>query len=472
MNKIKNLFKKIIWILFSVPIYFKIMGIGAIVAVFFGTVSIFQIQRSLTYYLYEELRKNSFSIAFSLAESLTRPLAINDIFSIHQIIKSKIENMPDIQYIIIKDWKGDIVAHTFEKRIPESITNINIEPVSSQGDFKIIQSEKLIIFDVSVPILKGKAGILRLGISDKRIREVLFHLTKSFLITFSLCIIIGQILAILLTYLLVRPINHLVSISNKIRERDFQARAKIYSGDEIGKLALSFNQMAESLKNYEEEVNKRERERISLIKKIVSAQEDERKAIAQELHDHFGQSLSTMLLMTQSISPKDIDLKNKLKEIEIQIRNLIEDIRNLAFTLRPSILDDYGLDSALKKYIDKIMQHSKIKFDYQVINASENKRLQSYIETSLYRIAQEGISNILRHSNSTRASIILIYKNNEVLLLIEDDGIGFDLEKVLNEKRECLGLIGMRERVSLLEGSFKIDTSPGKGTSIQIKIPI
>jgi len=472
MMKLKNLLDKIIWIIFSVPLYFKIMGIGAIVAVVFGTVSLFQIQKSITYYLYEELKQNTFSIAFSLAEALARPLAINDIFSVHQIIKSKFDNMPEIQYIIIKDWKGDVVAHTFEQRIPFSIANLENNFALSKEDFKIIQNDKFLIFDVSAPILKGKAGTLRLGVSDQKIKNVLSQLTKFFLFTFSLCIIIGQILALLLTYLLVRPINHLVMVSNRIRQRDFNVKSKIYSADEIGKLALAFNQMAISLKEYEEEVRNKERERISLIKKIVSAQEDERKAIAQELHDHFGQSLSTMLLMAQSISPQEKDFKSKLKEIEFQIKNLIDDIRNLAFTLRPSILDDYGLESALKRYLDSIMKHSKIKFDFQVIPSSEERRLPTHIETSLYRIAQEAISNILRHSKAKRASILLLYKNKEIMLIIEDDGIGFNLENTLSEKRECLGLIGMRERVNLLEGSFDIETSPGKGTSIHIKIPI
>jgi signal transduction histidine kinase len=146
-------------------------------------------------------------------------------------------------------------------------------------------------------------------------------------------------------------------------------------------------------------------------------------------------------------------------------------VSKLAFYLRPSILDDYGLDSALRRYFSETMKYSQVKIVYQYISPDE-WRLPTLLETTLYRITQEAIANILRHANASQASVILIQRDNEVTLLIEDDGAGFDPAMLQTESKLCLGLIGMRERATLLGGNFSIESSRGKGTTIRIKIPI
>jgi HAMP domain-containing protein len=290
-NVIRESFSRFFWLLLSVPIYFKILGIGVLVAFLFGAVTLYQIQASLTRYLYKNLGQNTLSMAGSLSETLARPLIIDDIFSVHEIIRNNLESSTDIQYIIIQDVRGNVVAHTFVRRVPEDLLRVSLKDLPAQGKLQILQSPEALIFDATMPIQYGKAGTLRVGVSDERIREVMSSITQAFLWALALCVVIGQGLAILLTYILTRPINHLVMASNQIRKGDFQTRAAIFSSDEIGNLAMAFNQMAEGLQRYKEEVKKKESERVFLIKRIVTAQEEERKSIARELHDQLGSSL-------------------------------------------------------------------------------------------------------------------------------------------------------------------------------------
>lgn len=467
--------KFFVWLLLSVPISFKILGIGAVVAFLFGAVTLYQIQASLTRYLYENLKQNTYSMARSLSEVLTNPLIVDDIFSVHQILRNKIETSPDVRYLIIQDERGRVVAHTFGATVPEDLLQVSsngYRTSSSQEKLQIFKTSSALIFDVTMPIQYGKAGILRVGVSDEKIQEVMSSITRAFLWALGTCIVLGQALAILLTHILTRPINHLVMASNYIRKGEFETRAKVFSADEIGKLAVAFNQMVEGLERYKAEVKKKELERLFLIKRIVTAQEEERKNIARELHDQLGQYLSTLLLMIQSMD-KDRDFPaDHREEIEKKIRALIDEVGKLAFELRPAVLDDYGLDSALRRYFSETMKYSQTKIDYQYISPVESMRLPSLLETTLYRITQEAVTNALRHANANAVSVILMHRDNEVTLLIEDDGVGFDAAILQKESKDCLGLIGMRERATLLGGDFFIESAPGKGTAIRVKIPV
>jgi signal transduction histidine kinase len=138
--------------------------------------------------------------------------------------------------------------------------------------------------------------------------------------------------------------------------------------------------------------------------------------------------------------------------------------------MHPSILDDYGLNNALARYIDEISKASKIEIDYQYLCHDQLERLPVRTEVTLYRIAQEAITNIVRHARASHASVILMRSIKDSLLLIEDDGIGFDLEEVEREGLSHMGLIGMRERATLLGAEFTIESAPGNGVTIRVKI--
>jgi signal transduction histidine kinase len=228
--------------------------------------------------------------------------------------------------------------------------------------------------------------------------------------------------------------------------------------------------MLDDLGQYRRAVRAKEHIRGLLLEKIVRVQEEERKKVSRELHDQLGPSLSALLLEIQA-DPPSCGSCERGSALTTRIRQLIDEVHQLAWELRPSILDDYGLDSALQRYIDETSKKSSISVDYQHISPPKVERLPGWIELVLYRIAQEAITNVLRHSGANRASVILMRKRRNIMLLVEDDGCGFSLP-VTRNGNNGLGLIGMKERVDLCGGSWTAVSAEGCGTTIRVSIPL
>jgi len=210
------------------------------------------------------------------------------------------------------------------------------------------------------------------------------------------------------------------------------------------------------------------------LSKLISYQEDERKRIAMELHDQVCQSLSALLLEMQAHASQHEFLKEIQQSCETHVRGLIDEVRRMAMRLQPTILDDYGLELALGRYIQELSSaHKELVIDYQYANPpQQEKRLPSPIEVGLYRIAMEALNNIISHASASRASVVILWQHSKILLLIEDDGCGFDYSAVRRDDDRCLGLIDMEERVVPLGGTLRIESTPRKGTMVRVEVPI
>jgi signal transduction histidine kinase len=457
------------WVV-SVPIFLKIMGTGMIVAFIFGIVVLYQTQTSLSRTLYRILEQRTESMAVSLASYIERPLVTGSIFTVKEHLMRLKKITPDLRYIIVEDKNNQILVHTFEKSVPPDLVGLRAPQSSGNQIVNIYGSEKGRIFEAAVPLIGGSAGYLRLGITDQMVTTEMSSLNWLLLLTLGLCMAIGLGLALFLTYILTRPIQNLLLATNRISDGEFDFRTRVFSGDEIGMLAEAFNRMASGLQRFRQEVKEKEDIRQALIEKIVQAQEEERASIARDLHDQLGQSLSALLLEIQSATESDLKYADLLNNLETKTYRLIDEVRHLAWGMRPSILDDYGLNNALSRYIDEISKSSKMKIDYQYICPDELSRLPMRTEVTLYRIAQEATTNIMRHAKAKQTSVILMRNMNDTLLLIEDDGIGFDPESFDRDGLSHMGLIDMRERAALLGAEFKVESSPGNGTTIRVKI--
>lgn len=213
----------------------------------------------------------------------------------------------------------------------------------------------------------------------------------------------------------------------------------------------------------------------TLAQRVVSAQEEERKRIAQELHDEIGQILTVMKL-NMEMSRREIPSEytrviDRIKDSEDLVRETLNEVRNLTANLRPTELDDFGLIPTLNSYVENFYRRTNI----QVVLKAENYRgmIPGDVEMVLYRIAQEALTNVAKHAKAAHVSIILEKKNNYALLTVKDDGIGFDAEGVMKQQkaRKGFGLFNIKERVKLLNGSFSITSKPKKGTRLQVRIP-
>jgi signal transduction histidine kinase len=261
----------------------------------------------------------------------------------------------------------------------------------------------------------------------------------------------GQVLGILTLYL--RPGNDL-----NPAQLDFLKAAANATG------AALASQLAR------EEV-KRVREKS--MAQMISYQEDERKRIARELHDQVCQSLSALLLEMQGHSITDESLREMQRGCETRIRGLIDEVRGMAVQLRPAILDDYGLEMALARYVEDLSSNTGLPIDYQCVRSAEQHgRLHAAVEVGLYRVALEALNNTIRHASATRASVVVIWQNSKFILLIEDDGCGFDYPAIRKDLDRCLGLIGMEERIALMGGTLRIESALHAGTTVRAEIPI
>jgi len=211
-----------------------------------------------------------------------------------------------------------------------------------------------------------------------------------------------------------------------------------------------------------------------LLEGVIASQEDERKRVARELHDDLGQGLSALLLELKTAAHAGGVHGEICDRMEQSVRDLIGRIYQLAWDLRPSILDDYGLDSALTRHVNILSKRTGLSIDYRFVCPEGSlPRLPNTLEVLLYRVTQEALANVVRHAEATRVSVVVLRQSDKVTVIVEDDGRGFDPSSVaVSADGRGLGILGMRERVTLANGEMTIDSGAGQGTSLRVKVPL
>jgi len=209
-----------------------------------------------------------------------------------------------------------------------------------------------------------------------------------------------------------------------------------------------------------------------LTAKLFQSQEEERRRIARELHDESGQSLTAVKLalerLEQNLPSQENGLREAIGEIIMMVRRTSSEIRHLSYHLHPTLLSDLGLEPALDLYFKEIKNHTGHNIEFSMVGFDH--RLDVDMETVFYRFSQETLTNALKHSGSDKFRLSIIKSYPKIIFRAEDDGIGFDTQIIGTDKRN-LGLLGMRERTSLLGGTFQLRSKPGEGTRIRIEIP-
>jgi signal transduction histidine kinase len=324
-------------------------------------------------------------------------------------------------------------------------------------------------------------------------------LKKKFLILGFITIGSALILALGMSKSIVNPIKTLISATNRIAEGNLKEPVAISSRDEIGILSKSFDTMRrnlsdslDSIQKYNSELEGRVIERTKelqqskkrlalLLQKIISAQEEERKRIARELHDETSQIIAALGMSIEiaaiahregALSPENIN------ECGGKVGQLLEGVSRIIQDLRPPVLDDLGLESAIRWLLERYLGEKGV--NYRLHSSEEFIKLVTSGETdmdekatlALFRIIQEAITNIYKHAHASNVSVSLLYEDSRVKVNICDDGIGFDVQGVLREADTGYGMLGLRERVSLLEGELDIRSKVGEGTCVNIEIPL
>lgn len=233
-----------------------------------------------------------------------------------------------------------------------------------------------------------------------------------------------------------------------------------YLSGELGQVT----RIVESVKN---------RQMIGL--KIILAQEEERKRIAREIHDGPAQMLANLVLRTEIVErmlhKQEFGMvQDEVLDLKGQVRYSLEEMRKVIFNLRPMALDDLGLIPTLRKYVHDYEEKTKIRTSFET--RGKEHRLSSAMEAAVYRLVQEALSNAAKHAYPSYVLVEITYQAQLIKIVVKDNGLGFNVKKVSEQvNRESFGLVGMRERVELLEGRMEIQSAENQGTTIVIHIP-
>jgi PAS domain S-box-containing protein len=243
---------------------------------------------------------------------------------------------------------------------------------------------------------------------------------------------------------------------------------------------LELGQANAALRKHAATMERAEAERQLLLQRLVMAQEDERKRISRELHDQMGQTLTALKIGLTTEPDDKKDSESRTKTLSTLLDDLVKQVHNLAWELRPAALDNFGLETALEQYIANWSEQAQIKADFVGRGFTRSRRLAPHIETAFYRVVQEALTNVQRHAKATTVSVMLERVGDEVLAIVEDNGKGMPSktrrQKTAQTADETptsnrLGIVGMRERMELIGGSLTVESRSGKGTTVFARAP-
>jgi len=297
-----------------------------------------------------------------------------------------------------------------------------------------------------------------------------------------LVIVVVFIVNLFLDRLVLAKLDRMMLAIRHFGSGDRSQRVLVRGADEIGRLAAAFNHMADGLQAKEQETTRlyhelqqKEAARAQLLQQVIQVQEEERKRIARELHDDFAQTLTALTIgletTLQTLPPEMAPLREHLARVQDLTTNTLGQTHRWIQDLRPRVLDDLGLVPAIRWYAEARLEASGVQVQLEVSGFKE--RLSPELETTLFRVIQEAINNVAKHAQARHARIRLDFADARVIAEIEDDGVGFDPQVFLtvHEGMRGIGLLGMRERVTLLGGLLSVDSRPGQGTRIRIEVP-
>ncbi len=318
------------------------------------------------------------------------------------------------------------------------------------------------------------------------------QLKKDFLFLTVIALATAFLLALGMSRRIVKPIKTLIGAAQRIGRGDLTEPVVIQSKDELGTLARSFDEtrvkLAASLRSiqqYNEDLEKRVFERTklleekqlaikTLLKKVITSQEDERKRIARELHDGSLQALSAVLMDIGVCKLRpDLINKKKISAIYDNITGIINETNNLVQNLRPTVLDDLGLQASIVWILDRSLKDRGIKCHLNMYDFSD-RQFPPDFQITLFRIVQEASTNIARHSEAKNVFVHMENNDRKFIMSIEDDGKGFDTKSALEDTMSGrgLGILGMKERATLLKGELTVCSAPEAGTMILLRIPL
>jgi len=260
-------------------------------------------------------------------------------------------------------------------------------------------------------------------------------------------------------------------VERRARDEELQ-RAKDELEEKVKERTRELQEMTGRLLDEVKERTAAELRVRELLRRIVNIQEEERRGIARELHDHLGQQLAALRLSLDLIK-QDVQrqetLRAKVEHFENILRQLDSDVDIMAWRLRPSSLDQLGLSATIVQLVHEWSKQSGVAAEFHAVGLNGD-RLPPEVEVNLYRITQEALHNIQKHAQACKVCVLLERRDGQVILIVEDDGKGFDPDETGGGGH--MGLINMRERAALINGRLEIESAPGAGATLFARVPL
>ncbi|OGX18125.1 MAG: hypothetical protein A3K83_01735 [Omnitrophica WOR_2 bacterium RBG_13_44_8b] len=420
-----------------------------------------------------QILKRDIMIAQYLAREVQEPLLVNNKLALKLLLEDRFKSLEDVIYIFIRAHDEGVVASTFQRGFPKGLIHINerVSELKKPGE-NIYSVQEFLVdgkkgYDIAIPLLKGELGSLHVGVSleSSKIEIATFSKIKYYVaIVIFIGLGVGILIFSLLGIFLSNRVIRLKNFAARIGGGDLDGKIDMKTDDEIGALAKAFNEMAISLKEKIQEVS-----RLNIIK--------ERDRIAFDLHDGCAQNIATII--------KRLELCEKLFEKEPsrcqeELRALREDTREILNNTRKVIFDlklpedaDFDLVNNLKDFVKSYQEEAGIKVGFNIAGCVSG--ISADKARQIFYIIEEALNNVKRHSLANKVGLDLLCNGEDVLNLdIKDDGRGFDVDHISLSARERgnWGLASMRQRAVSLGGSLTINSKPGEGTKVSIKIPM
>jgi len=373
-------------------------------------------------------------------------------------------------YLVGMDFKMRSSSRFIRNSILRTIVHTRPMIYASQGE----EGHTITRDYRSIPVLSSYSRVKIPGLNWFILAEIdlkeamvpIYRMRNSILLLSTLISIIFFVFVFIISKRITRPINQLKEAILKVGKGQYDIDIPVRSNDEIGALTLAFNSMLVQIK---EKTRELQSERTGRLRSVIDAEEKERQRLSREIHDGIGQSLIAHKLRLESLLyMNDSEIKDQIRALKDQFNVTIDEIRRISNNLMPSVLEVFGITLALKNLCEETEEHGALEILFQTTGELED--INTKTKTYLYRIAQEALNNILKHSEAKEVTFTLSRSKDIITFILRDDGKGFDMEDAVFEKGN--GLHNMRERVALMQGTINILSSPAEGTTIIINIPV
>lgn len=465
----------------AVSIRTKVLGIVLGTVILLGLFAIVQVRRSMWSILEEQVEQQGLSITSYVAQASASMLDVasrqrlNTFLEEAQAHYSDDRHNTEVVFLVVQNGAGDVLGHSFSGDLPDEVRRLLSAPAEDghHAQWVEIGSGRVLLVSETFTDASAEGAIVRAGLGDTLLSAAVDRMTRQLLYTILIMSAVGIAAAVFLTWIITRPIRNLVQATEAVARGDLSQHVTPWASDEVGRLAESFNRMTGALAQAAAEQAERAQLRAEFVNRVIAAQEDERRRISRELHDSTGQSLTSLLLGLRRLeeAPDLSTLHAEAQDLREIVGAILSEVHRLAWELRPSVLDDMGLAAALDRYVSDYRERHRIAADV-ITHGLEGQRLPPEVETTIYRIVQEALTNVVRHAQAANVSVMIDRRERKVLVVIEDDGVGFDPERAADGRRQRLGLYGMRERAELLGGKFTVESQPGRGTTLFVELPV